>query len=152
MDQRILRPFVAGQATMAGVEDMVDKLRNVLATEEDVAYALLFGSGGRGALRPTSDVDVAVELRAGTPRDTTTLGYLAARLESATERPVDLVLMDEAPAPLAYRIFRDGRLVIERDHSALVRRKAQAILQYLDFKPVEERCTEGVLRAAAERG
>jgi predicted nucleotidyltransferase len=137
---------------MPGVEDVLDRLRTALANEEGVAYALLFGSGGRGALRPDSDVDVAVELRAEAPRDTTTLGYLAARLESAAERPVDLVLMDEAAAPLAYRVFRDGRLVIERDHSALVRRKAQAILRYLDFKPVEERCAEGVLRAAAERG
>ena len=131
---------------------MLDELRSVLEEEQDITYALLFGSGGRGRLRPASDVDVAVELRAGAPRDTATLGHLTARLESAAGRPVDLVLMDEAPAPLAYRIFRDGRLVLERDHAALVRRKAQAILQYLDFKPVEERCAEGVLRAAAERG
>jgi len=137
---------------MPGVGDMLDELRSILEDEHDVVYALLFGSGGRGALRPTSDVDVAVELRSGAPRDTMTLGYLAARLESAAERPVDLVLMDEAPAPLAYRIFRDGRLVVERDHPALVRRKAEAILRYLDFKPVEDLCAEGVLRAAAERG
>jgi len=112
----------------------------------------LFGSGGRGALTPTSDVDVAVELRPGTPRDTATLGRLAARLESAAGRRVDLILMEEAPAPLAYRIFRDGRVLVERDHAALVERKAQAILQYLDFKPVEERCADGVLRAATARG
>ena len=60
--------------------------------------------------------------------------------------------MDDAEAPLAYRIFRDGRVFLERDHAALVARKAQAILQYLDFKPVEELCAEGVLRAAARRG
>ena len=65
---------------------------------------------------------------------------------------VDLVLLDEAPAPLAYRIFRDGRLLVERDHAALVARKARVLLEYLDFKPVEERCAAGVLRAAAARG
>jgi len=132
--------------------DMLDELRRVLEADPDIAYALLFGSGGRGTLSPTSDVDVAVELRRGAPHDTATLGQLAARLESATGRRVDLVLMDEAPAPLAYRIFRDGKVVLERDHAALVWRKAQAILQYLDFKPVEELCAEGVLRAAARRG
>jgi predicted nucleotidyltransferase len=131
---------------------MLHELRRVLEEEEAIAYALLFGSGGRGALRPTSDVDVAVEVRPAAPRDTATLGRLAARLESAARRRVDLVLLDEAPAPLAYRIFRDGRVILERDHAALVRRKAQAILQYLDFKPVEERCAEGVLRAAASHG
>jgi predicted nucleotidyltransferase len=137
---------------MPGVGGMLDELRRVLEEDQDIAYALLFGSGGRGTLRPTSDVDVAVELRPGAPRDTVTLGLLAARLESAAGRPVDLVLMDVVPAPLAYRIFRDGRVLLEQDHAALVRRKAQAILQYLDFKPVEEQCAEGVLRAAAGRG
>jgi hypothetical protein len=77
---------------------------------------------------------------------------LTARLESAAGRAVDLVLLDEAPAPLAYRIFRDGRVLVERDHAALVARKARALLDYLDFRPVEERCAAGVLRAAAARG
>jgi uncharacterized protein len=131
---------------------MLDPLQRVLQDEKGIAYALLFGSGARGALTPASDVDVAIELRPGAPRDTATLGRLAARLESAVGRRVDVVLMEEAPAPLAYRIFRDGRVLLERDHPALVQRKAQAILQYLDFKPVEERCAEGVLRAAAARG
>ena len=104
---------------------MLDELRRVLEGNPDIAYALLFGSGARGTLSPTSDVDVAVELRRGAPHDTATLGQLATRLESATGRRVD---------------------------PALVARKAQAILQYLDFKPVEELCAEGVLRAAARRG
>lgn len=131
---------------MKGIPDAVG---SVLEQEPDVAYAVLFGSGGRGALRPTSDVDVALEFGAGVAPDAARLGLLAARLEAAAGRPVDLVLMHEAAAPLAYRIFRDGSLLLERDHAAMVRRKAQAILQYLDFKPLEERCAEGVLRAAA---
>lgn len=131
---------------------MFERLRRVLEAEHDVAYAILFGSGARGALRPASDVDIAIELRPGAPRDNVTLGRLTARLESAAERQVDVVLIDTAPAPLAYRIFRDGRILLDTDRTALVARKARVILEYLDFKPVEERCAEGVLRAAAARG
>src|SRR5919198_6635865 len=100
---------------------MLDELRRVLAEEREIAYALLFGSGGRGALQPTSDVDVAIEFRPGAARDAAALGQLVVRLESAAGRPIDLVLMDEAPAPLAYRIFRDGRLILEQDHGTLGR-------------------------------
>jgi len=131
---------------------MLDALRHVLEAEPGVAYALLFGSGARGTAHPGSDADVAVALTAGASRDVQALGGLAARLESAAARRVDLVLLDEVPAPLAYRIFRDGRLIVERDHAALVARKARVLLEYLDFKPVEERCAAGVLRAAAARG
>jgi hypothetical protein len=128
---------------------MVDALRDALESEPDVAYALLFGSSARGTRRPGSDADVAVELASGAARDARALGRLIARLESAMGRQVDLVLLDEAPPPLAYRIFRDGHLIVERDHAALVARKTRAILDYLDFKPVEDLCAAGVLRAAA---
>jgi hypothetical protein len=77
---------------------------------------------------------------------------LRRALEAETGRPIGLVLLDEASPPLAYRIFRDGRLLVERDHAGLVARKTRAILDYLDFKPVEDLCAAGVLRAAAARG
>jgi predicted nucleotidyltransferase len=119
---------------------MLDALRRALERDPDVANALLFGS-----------TDVAVQLTPDSSRDVFAVGGLAARLESAAGRPISLVLLDEAPPPRAYRIFRDGQLVVERDHAALVARKTRAILDYLDFKPVEELCAAGVLRAAARR-
>ncbi len=131
---------------------MIDALRRALETETDVAYAILFGSTARGQGRSDSDVDIAVELTRDAPRDVQALGRLAARLESAVGRSVDLILLDEAVSPLAYRVFRDGRVIMERDHAALVARKARVILDYLDFKPIEDLCAAGVLRAAASRG
>lgn len=128
---------------------MLDDLRRVLASEPAISYALVFGSAARESLHSDSDVDVAIELLPGAPRDVLALGALAARLESAVRRRIDLVLLDEAPPPLAYRVFRDGQIVLEHDHAALVRRKARAVLEYLDFKPIEDLCADGVLRAAA---
>jgi predicted nucleotidyltransferase len=128
---------------------MLDALRDALSADGAVAYAIVFGSRARGTGHAHSDTDIAIGLRPGAPRDPQTLGRLIARLEAAAGRSVDLVLLDEAPAPLAYRVFRDGRLILERDHDALVARKARAILDYLDFKPIEEQCAAGVLRAAA---
>jgi predicted nucleotidyltransferase len=130
---------------------MREALRRVLERESDVGYALLFGSSARGSSHARSDVDVAVGLRSSA-RDARALGTIAARLEAAAGRPIDLVVLDEAPVALAYRIFRDGQVLVERDRAALVARKARALLDYLDWKPVEERCAEGVLRAAASRG
>lgn len=126
---------------------MLDALRRVLESEPRVAYALLFGSGGRGTLGPGSDLDVALGLIPGSPMTALELGDLASRLETAAGRPIDLVLLDEAPPGLAYRAFKDGCVLLERDRRALVERKARAILEYLDFKPVEDLCSRGVLAA-----
>ena len=93
-------------------------------------------------------MDVALGLAPGAALDILELGALAARLEAAAGRPVDLVLLDETPPGLAYRIFRDGRPLLVRDDAALAARKARAILEYLDFQPFEGIFANGVLAAA----
>jgi predicted nucleotidyltransferase len=130
---------------------MSDALRDMLANDPRIAYALLFGSAARDAATPHSDVDVAIGVAKGVELSTQDLGLLAVRLEEAVGRPVDLVLLDEAPPGLAYRIFRDGRVLLERDRDALVARKARAILEYLDFQPFEELFARGALEAAKRR-
>jgi predicted nucleotidyltransferase len=127
----------------------MDALRDALAGDARVAYALLFGSRARESAREDSDLDIAIGSSARTRIGALELGDLVARLEHVSGRTVDLVILDEAPPALAYRIFRDGRVIVEKDHRALVARKVRAILEYLDFRPVEELAARGVLAAAA---
>jgi len=127
---------------------MLDALARALADDSRIAYALVFGSSARGSAGAGSDLDVAVGLAAGARLTTLELGELTTRLEGATGRPVDLVLLDDAPPALAYRVFRDGRPIVQRDPGAMVERKARAILEYLDFQPIEELCARGALDAA----
>jgi predicted nucleotidyltransferase len=126
---------------------MLEELRAVLLGEPAVAYAVLFGSAATGRTHPGSDVDVAIELAAGERASVARLGAIAASLEAAAGRPVHLVLLDEAPPGLAYRVFRDGTPILVRDRGAHVNRRARAILEYLDFQPVEDLLTRGVLAA-----
>jgi predicted nucleotidyltransferase len=130
---------------------MMEAIRGVVEADPRIAYALVFGSTVRDDGRPARDLDVAIGLAQGTSLSVRDLGDLASRLEAATGQPVDLVLMHEAPPALAYRVFASGRVVLERDRAALVERKAQAIIDYLDFKPIEELCARGVLAAARGR-
>jgi hypothetical protein len=62
---------------------------------------------------------------------------------------VDLVVLNDAPPPLAYRVFRDGVPLLVRDAGAMARQKARAILDYLDFRPLEQLAARGALTAAA---
>lgn len=130
---------------------MLEKVRRTLEADPRVVYALAFGSAARGTDHGHSDLDVAVALRPGVTLDALGLGDLISRLEGAAGRRVDLVLLDEAPPGIAYRVFRDGRVLFDRDPRALAQRKARAILEYLDFEPIEEQLARGAL-AAALRG
>ncbi|HEY6140167.1 MAG TPA: nucleotidyltransferase domain-containing protein [Thermoanaerobaculia bacterium] len=128
---------------------MDEALREVLLADERIAYALLFGSMARGDTTPSSDVDVAIGLRSGATFDLHDIGGLIFELQRAVGRDVDVVILNEAPPGLAYRIFRDGRLLVEKDRRARVERQVRAILDYLDYEWVERRCTRGVLERAA---
>ena len=129
--------------TTAGVA----RLRGVLESDRRIAYALMFGSQATGKAHAGSDLDVAIGLAAGCRLDVMELGALSSGLEAAAGRPVDVVLLEEAPPGLAYRVFRDGRVIVARDNGALARRRDRAILDYLDFRPVEDLCTRGALAA-----
>lgn len=125
-----------------------DSVVAVLKAEPRIAYAVVVGSAARGESHAGSDLDIGIGLTHGTDLDPAELGGLIARLEAAARCDVDLVDLGQAPPGLAYRAFRDAQLLFERDHSRLVEHKARAIVEYLDFEPVERALTEGALRAA----
>jgi len=116
-----------------------------LADAPHVAFALVFGSCARGTAHAGSDIDVALAFRRGRRPGAYEIGAIVSRIEEAAGRSVDVVVLDDAPPGLAYRVFRDGVAVLVRDRSALVERKARAILEYLDFQPFEEALSKAVL-------
>jgi predicted nucleotidyltransferase len=129
----------------------MESIRKILADDGRVAYALLFGSSARGPTHSGSDLDLALGLAPRVRLSAADIGDLASRLESAAGKPVDILILDEAPPAIAYRVFRDGIEIVVRDRARLVERKARAILEYLDFQPIEQLCASGVLAAARGR-
>ena len=133
---------VAGRESDTGIGA---RIRRALADRPHAAFALVFGSTARGTSHPGSDLDIALGFTGGHRPTAREIGAIVSGLEEATGRTVDLVALDRAPAGLAYRVFRDGKEVWVRDRSALVARKARAILEYLDFEPLERAFSEATL-------
>lgn len=128
---------------------MFEGVRRLLEGDQRFAFALVFGSAARGSAHGHSDLDIAVGLCPGSRLSALDLGEVVSRLEAAAGRPVDLTLIDEAAPGLAYRVFRDGQVLFVRDRRAFVERKARAILEYLDFQPIEEQLARGALAASS---
>ena len=128
---------------------MFDAVRSVLEATPQVAFGLVFGSQARGEARPDSDLDVAIGVAGRARLSPGEVGDLVARLEQATGREVDLIVLHETAIPVAFRVFREGMEVFVRDRSALVDQKARTIVQWLDWKPIHELCVAGALKAAA---
>jgi len=119
-------------------EDLDDRIGALVGTwsgDHDLAAIYLFGSRAAGHGGPRSDVDLAVALREGLDGDARWQKRLAL-LTDACQRlgtdAVDLVVLEDAPAPLGHRVLKRGRLLSDR----LPRRRASVaegiLRRYLD--------------------
>jgi predicted nucleotidyltransferase len=89
-------------------------VRRALRTEQNVRFALVFGSTATGLDTHTSDVDVLVDLRDPSLERVIDLN---TKLAAAIGRPVDLVRLEDAerePAFLAAALS-NGRVLIDRE-------------------------------------
>lgn len=89
-------------------------LRSALRTEQNVRFALLFGSTARGDDAASSDVDLLVEMR---DSSLIRIADLGAKLEGLLDRRVDIVTVEEAkesPQLLAQAIS-EGRVLVDRE-------------------------------------
>jgi predicted nucleotidyltransferase len=89
-------------------------LRTALRTEQNVRFALLFGSAAMGVDTPGSDVDVLVDLRDASFER---IVDLSTKLTRLVGRPVDVVELKDAEAEPSFlaQIVGDGRVLVDRE-------------------------------------
>jgi len=109
----------------------------VEAAPEVVVAVYLYGSQARGTASLQSDVDLGVLLRSV---PTPGLHDVARTLEDAIERavkvPVEVVVLNTAPADLVHRVLRDGVLLLDRDRASRLRFEVQSRNEYFDLAPL----------------
>jgi predicted nucleotidyltransferase len=125
-------------------EELEANLRGRLERHPDVLVAYLFGSSARGTAGPLSDVDVAVLLRGDGDPSRRHLELIGEAAAAAGSDKVDVVLLNEAPVALAYRVLRDGRLILCRDERARARFFVDIVDRYLDMEPFRRALADGV--------
>ncbi len=135
---------------MNELDDLIARLRPVLARYPQIAAAWVFGSAARGELRPDSDIDIGILLR--DPRATAAdeymlLGELTARLEVITApRAVDVVLLEHQGPVFAHQALVDGTLILEPDRERRIAFESNAVMRGIDFRPTWEIAQRGQLQ------
>ncbi|MBN1287476.1 MAG: nucleotidyltransferase domain-containing protein [Anaerolineae bacterium] len=113
-----------------------DTLRTFAEERPDILALYLFGSRAGGKPHLHSDIDVAVLLPYSMDkgerfrRRLTLIGELEPRLGA----PLDLLVLNDTPSYLAFRVFRDGVLLFERDHGARIDFQVRTMSLYYDEK------------------
>jgi len=126
-------------------------LERYFASFDDVVTAYLFGSYARRQAGPLSDVDVAV-LLTGAPDSQHCLDrrleIIGGLMELLHVNDVDVVILNQVPLALRYRVLRDGVLLYCRDQQARIEFTARTVSEYLDFKPILQRHERAILERA----
>ena len=92
------------------------RLQDALRTEPNVAAGILFGSVARGDDRPSSDVDILVELRKDTPTEAI---RLQERLSQALDTRVQVTRASSAELTpeILLSVLDDGRPLVDRSNA-----------------------------------
>jgi predicted nucleotidyltransferase len=110
--------------------------------------AVLFGSTARNQARSKSDVDLGILLDPCSPE----LRFrVEADLGRAAGRPVDVILLDDAPPLLRFEIAREGVLLFQCEDHLWTDFKAKAMVDWWDWAPTHRMIAAGVVRRLRER-
>jgi len=118
-------------------EAIEQHLSEFFQNRADVCSVYLFGSRAAGTARADSDVDVGL-LYFQEPQ-ATLVGMPfgdEAELAERLGHPVQLVVMNTAPADLVHRILRSQCLLLDKDPSFRVRFEVKRRNEYFDLKPL----------------
>jgi predicted nucleotidyltransferase len=117
---------------------LLSALRAALRTEQNVRFALLFGSAAKGADTSGSDVDVLVDLR---DPSLERVVDLSTKLTEILGRPVDVVRLQDAETdPLFFAdLLAEGRVLVDREEMWPRLRRREAGLRRRGRKQQAER-------------
>ena len=93
---------------------LLSDLRRALRTEHSVRLAVLFGSTATGDDTAGSDVDLLLKHSTG---DLERVAELRRRLQERTDRPLHIVLLEDAEQSqsLLADVLEEGRPIVDRD-------------------------------------
>ena len=124
--------------------DMKKKLQELTVMikdhpEIDVLY--LFGSHATNTVNPLSDIDLAILLGRNVERQKyfdLRLTYIAIFAEILGTDGIDVVVLNNAPGHLAFRVISPRYIVYEQNPSHRVEFELRVVNQFLDFRPFLE--------------
>ncbi|HEX5349560.1 MAG TPA: nucleotidyltransferase domain-containing protein [Pseudonocardiaceae bacterium] len=131
----------ASGSTAVSTHDLTERLRRLLIGAPGVLVAYLYGSHARDRAGPLSDVDVALLL--DSDDEQRRLELTAAIAHAVAPMRADVVILNDAPVALSYRVLRDGTVLVSRDDKARVDHWVRTVDRYLDMAPARRLLAAG---------
>jgi len=129
--------------------DKFNDIKKIFAEEKNILLTYLFGSQLRGKTGPLSDYDFAVFLSQKTsfPFKYKLKNKLLSILDS---KQVDLVILNDAPIELKYKIIATGKVIFQKNSIVRTEFEADTLSQYFDYLPVLRAQKKDILKVKSK--
>ena len=97
---------------MTAHDTVVSSIQNVLEKFPEILIATLFGSAAQDRMTDTSDIDIAIACRQRLSCEEKM--SLAAALETAAQRSIDLVDLQQVSGPILQQALCTGRIILKK--------------------------------------
>jgi predicted nucleotidyltransferase len=112
---------------------MIDVCKRILEKNDNIMFALLFGSFATSKADKDSDIDIAIYLK---DEEISLNNYLDLKVDlmDNLKREVDLVVLNSAGTLVKYRVCQEGKVIFEREEGIVTLFKVKTIFEYNDMK------------------
>ncbi len=131
------------------IAERLETLDQALAGCPGVVFAYLFGGAATGAIRPLSDVDLAVYFDEGLSPTEARLTAIGTATRHLGTEEVDVVVLNSAPTALVGRILMTRKVILDRHPFTRHRFESRMLREFFDFRFFEQRLL--ALRYASRR-
>ncbi len=121
------------------IADRLNTLDQALAGCRAVVFAYLFGGAAAGAIRPLTDVDLAVYLDETLDPIEARLAAIEAASRHLGTEEVDVVALNSAPTALVGRVLMTRKVILDRDPFTRHRFESRMLREFFDFRLFEQR-------------
>ena len=138
------------------IKEIKDKLAKYFSTRPEVKVGYIFGSKAKGEENRLSDIDVAILIDEEKTAKNLSYRYKAKVLTELMgilrTQKVDLVILNESPLFLCFRVIRDGLILYSKDEIKRIQFEVKIMSQYLDRKFYYDRHVNLSLATIAREG
>ncbi len=125
-------------------EDITGPLGEYFRDKDDILLVFIFGSAVSSRFTRQSDLDIAV-LFSNRP-DASDVLKIRNEAAGATDREIDLVVLNDASPVIRMQVLRDGKLIKGAKNAIYGNFFVKTVKEYDDLKHIRKEAEENILR------
>lgn len=116
----------------------ISDVQRLLADDQNIVFAYLFGSLASGRMGPLSDVDIAVYVKGTTDLAEYKLNLFDKLTDVLGTAELDLVILNTAPISIAGRILQNKQILSDKEPFRRHAYESVVLREFFDFRIKED--------------